>query len=418
MQLLLQVIENHLVFVLGDHRNSTPVSKRIGSVSNTLIRRIEPSLYIAANPIHCPRHCVEVRGREQLPTKVEADEPAVYNQFQSAPMFPTLPPRSASLKWCETVLFAVNASVAFLGNFLVCLAVYRSQNLRSTTNIYIAALAISDILTALFCQTLATGVWASGRWIYGEIACDIYGFFAHFLIYVSVWTMALTAINRFFRVVKHHLYRKIFTRKFSLLVIGATWAAIAFLVLLPVLAGLGEFRFLDSFGGCGWYFPSSVMNAVFNSLQVSLFSVIPSVVIIVCYLKVYRAIRAHNANIARNAAQPGISGEEIRITKTLAALVLGFALCWIPSFSIVLLSRIILSNTPHEVSFVASFLLALSSAINPFIYGAMNTAFRGEFTAILCRRGPRSRDNSQDLAPTFRVIQEPAAPWTQHTVGY
>ena len=41
MQLLLQVIENHLVFVLGDHRNWTPVSKRIGSVSNTLIRRIE-----------------------------------------------------------------------------------------------------------------------------------------------------------------------------------------------------------------------------------------------------------------------------------------------------------------------------------------------------------------------------------------
>lgn len=322
---------------------------------------------------------------------------------------PTLPPRTSSLKFTESVLFPVNAVVAFAGNLLVCLAVYRNASLRSTTNLYITALAISDILSALICQSLAIGVWITGEWPYGNVICNIYGFFAHFLIYVSVWTMTLTAVNRFFRVVKRGVYGRVFTQRVSLLLIGTLWLLAALIVLLPVLCGWGEFRFLSEFGGCGWYFFTEDMNTIFNSLQVVAFSVIPSIVIITCYIKVYRAIRAHNLNMAANfqgrLGGARITVEEIRITKTLSALVLGFALCWVPSFSIVLIVRLIISYTPHEVSFVASFLLALSSAINPFIYGVMNPSFRREFREILCCNGD-ARSDLQEPEPRFRFFTE------------
>ena len=112
--------------------------------------------------------------------------------------------------------------------------------------------------------------------------------------------------------------------------------------------------------------------------------------------QVARTIRQHNADIQDSLQSGGrISVEEIKITKTLFALVLGFALCWVPSFSIVVLVRIILSYTPHGVAFVAGYLLSLSSAINPFIYGAMNRPFRREFREILrcgreCSVGPET----------------------------
>ena len=40
--------------------------------------------------------------------------------------------------------------LSITGNSLVCIAAYRNPNLRSTTNLYIIALAVSDLLCAAF----------------------------------------------------------------------------------------------------------------------------------------------------------------------------------------------------------------------------------------------------------------------------
>ena len=296
-----------------------------------------------------------------------------------------LPYRSTGVVIVETMLFLMNATAALFGNALVCIAVYRNPRLRSTTNLYITALALTDILTASICQALTAGVLATGRWNYGPEVCRFYGFFAHFLIFCSVYTMTLTAVNRYFRIVKPQKYKNIFTFRNSVAIISIMWAFLAFLVGLPVMAGWASFLFLPDFAGCGWFFHTEASNIGFNTLQSVLCSGIPSVVIIFSYIKVSRTIRAHNNNI-QDTLQGGnrITVEEIKITKTLYALVVGFALCWVPSFSIVVLVRIILNYTPHGVAFVAAYLLGLSSAINPFIYGAMNRPFRKEFRKILC----------------------------------
>lgn len=50
------------------------------------------------------------------------------------------------------------------GNIMVCTVVYRNTRLRTTTNIYIIALAISDLLSAIFAMPFAAGVLISGKW--------------------------------------------------------------------------------------------------------------------------------------------------------------------------------------------------------------------------------------------------------------
>ena len=60
--------------------------------------------------------------------------------------------REEALVWTETVLFAFTNVVAVFGNLLTFYAVYRNHMLRTVTNMFVIALAISDILMCTCCM--------------------------------------------------------------------------------------------------------------------------------------------------------------------------------------------------------------------------------------------------------------------------
>ena len=117
-------------------------------------------------------------------------------------MVGALESRSTALKVVETgAMIALNIA-SLLGNILVCLSVYRNNRLRTTTNLYIIALAVSDLIAATLVMPPATGVLITGRWPFGETACQIHAYFSLFAVYVSPVTMGLTALNRYTRICK------------------------------------------------------------------------------------------------------------------------------------------------------------------------------------------------------------------------
>ena len=107
--------------------------------------------------------------------------------------------RSLLVTVLEASFMIVLNIVSLLGNTLVCISVYRNNRLRTTTNLYIVALAISDFLSAIFVMPIAAAVLISGRWPFGEILCQIHAFFSLFTVYISPVTMGFTALNRYVR---------------------------------------------------------------------------------------------------------------------------------------------------------------------------------------------------------------------------
>ena len=103
--------------------------------------------------------------------------------------------RSVYLVVVEVSLLIVLNLLSLMGNTLVCISVYRNTRLRTTTNLYITALAISDLLSAVFVMPLSIGVLVGGRWIFGKVGCSFHSFLSLFAIYVSPVTMGLTALN-------------------------------------------------------------------------------------------------------------------------------------------------------------------------------------------------------------------------------
>ena len=79
-----------------------------------------------------------------------------------------LVPRSTAQVVGESMIFLTIDLLAFSGNLLVCLAMYRNPRLRTTTNIYITTLAVSDILNSLIVQPLTVGTIMTGRWVAGS----------------------------------------------------------------------------------------------------------------------------------------------------------------------------------------------------------------------------------------------------------
>jgi len=76
--------------------------------------------------------------------------------------------------------------------------------------------------------------------------------------------------------------------------------------------------------------------------------------------------------------------QEANITKTLVVVLVGFALCWLPVLVIdtidVVTGALIL---PRQLYLFYTFMVFLSSTINPFIYALVNKRFRREYSKVL-----------------------------------
>lgn len=75
--------------------------------------------------------------------------------------------RSLAVTILESSIFFVIFVFSLVGNVLVCVAVYRNARLRSTTNIYVIALAVCDLLCATIenaSNIMDFDYWKMGFW--------------------------------------------------------------------------------------------------------------------------------------------------------------------------------------------------------------------------------------------------------------
>jgi len=285
-----------------------------------------------------------------------------------------LPPRSVGLVVVESSTSALLVLSAILGNLLLLVSLYRKPRLKSSTGILVAALAMTDLLNAFIPGALFWSSLTKGKMSLSNFGCQISGFFMHFLTYVSIATMVLTAINRYVCVLKPNVYRKAFSYHRSMLYIAFLWVFVAVVVFLPILSGSSTFAFNPVMAACAMKFTTTNAEIGYTFFIVTFFVVCCLIIISVCYFRVSRFIRHHNVNTTSQ-----LSRQEINLTKALFVLVFSFAALWIPAFLMIVLSRLVLkAKLPRQFVLVVPYLIYLSSALNPWIYGVMCPAVRSK----------------------------------------
>ena len=294
--------------------------------------------------------------------------------------------RNISLIVVESLFLLLINSMAFFGNFLICLAFYRNPRLRIIPNYYVISLAMADLLTSVFCLPFSVGALIAGKWPFDDWTCQLQGYCVFAFSIASLHTMGLTACNRYIRVLHFHLYSNFYTSKLTIITVLLIWAWALFCSALPFILKISTFVFHPGTVICyssPSFTPSSI--ALFTTtLAINIPA--PMAAVIILYHKVFRAIRHQGFRVSTERGHSA-SLEDIRLAKLLFTVSLGFCICWGPVLIVECIRFIGVWALPRQVYLTSTYFGATSSAINVFIYGVMNRAFRMEFVKILyCKK--------------------------------
>lgn len=280
-----------------------------------------------------------------------------------------------------------------LGNTCVLYVFYKTPRLRTVTSYYIITLAISDISMAFFIMTTTIGAASYGRDVIGKFIGQITAVVGYTLVFGSLQTTSLIALNRFYCVVKNTLYKKYFNPKFAVMMIVMVWIIAVLNTTLFWATGLATMEFFPGRFVYLLAFKDMTINKIFAIVSVVLFSCMPMSLTVVCYHKIYKAVQGHNTTVSTTINT--LSKDEIGITKSVLALVCGFVLCWIPCSIIVLVS--IYWDLSRQGEMVFTYTAYLSSAVNPIIFNVFNKPFRRHMKLAFCPGSIYPAENTSQM---------------------
>ena len=286
-----------------------------------------------------------------------------------------------------TVAF-VNIFTAISGNLLICWTIYRYPRLRSTSNLFIACLAASDVLISVLGFPFIIAVLVTGRWPFNKTACDFQGFSLTVFGAFSLLTITFTAISRYLKMTRPSLHRNIYSKRNICVSLAAAFIISSMFPVFVISKNAFSFhpgKFICIFDCDNMGVPICLSAQVI--LIITCFGPI-----VFCHIGIFRSVRQHNARLATSRKNPrktaNIQVDDMKVTKLLFAIVTAFALCWSP---LIVVDGVSLWKglywMPREVYMMSTFLASYSSSINPVIYGIFNQQLRREFWKIFrCNR--------------------------------
>ncbi|ODM90068.1 FMRFamide receptor [Orchesella cincta] len=304
--------------------------------------------------------------------------------------------RESSRFWVQMVFVPIVVIIGVIGNG-VAICIFRSKSMRSSTNIYLTGLAVSDLLYLLFSFSIYKkfqSIWA--YWEYTPFGLWLTDCFSS----TSVWLTVSFTIERYIAVC-HPMKRKAYcTEK------RATWISIAVYVACFVLTGSTSFE---------W---EAVIYALKNTELGSNET----------YRKFYNwfATLAFFYNTATYACSFKLSTDsnETRITVLLVLVVMLFLICQLPT-AVVLIYTSIPDYHPSlkeknillGLGNIFNLLVAVNAASNFLLYTAFSYRFRQQFREVVFHRR-RSRSGRDWNTIPVEVRGRQSMPVYQMKVNY
>ena len=300
--------------------------------------------------------------------------------------------RSQLQRIFELCIAAIIWGLTIIGNGLIIFAIRKFPSLDTITNSFIENLAYTDLAMALIQMPLWFTALAYGDWILGTWACSFFGYAKFVLINASLNTLLLIAMNRYLKIVKMKLYRKIFKSKRMVIVLKLLSWLIPIVIYSPPLYGWGNMI----------YYPKSALCSLemsTKSISYIVFIVLSQpapYIICFCYIKILGTVKSNRVQVCsmkNRGACLRAQEAESKILLTTFAIVCVFVLCLTPSVvSAVLYATGV--SAPRDVHATFTFFLFSNYALNSVIYGVMNPQLKAAIIRILNCKYNEERDGS------------------------
>ncbi|XP_006819708.1 prokineticin receptor 2-like [Saccoglossus kowalevskii] len=312
-----------------------------------------------------------------------------YGEYNNLPVVPT------AAKIVLTVIFVLIFLVCGFGNSLLCFTIFRLKRLRTVTNLFIASLAVSDALVAIICAPLTLYYYLEQNWIFGSILCTIVGTVKVVSLNVSVNTLLVIAMERYY-VIYHPLTPRL--QKCAVVIIIVSIWVVSLLVSLPtplytvVSSGFDINGNLLQYCGEFWeHLHSAQAYIVFLCVFEYL---IPMTIMTMAYVSIVRKVwfrHAPGESVALRTRQQQrdfrFNNNKKKTIRMLITVVISFGICWGPyhayNVTINFYQDVLFFKKNNMTLFYIVEVIAMSNCIlNTIVYFLMNETYRKE-TMIL-----------------------------------
>ena len=177
-------------------------------------------------------------------------------------------------------------TVGVCGNVLVCFVVCTNRAMQTVTNLFIANLALSDILLCVLAVPFTPFYLFGRQWKFGAFLCHLVSYVQGVSVYVSTLTLTSIAIDRFLVIL--YPFKPRMRMSTCVVIICAIWL-LALCATLPY----GIYVGLTSVNGtlyCEENWESTDWRLVFGSVTTVMQFVVPFIIMAVAYSMVLKII--------------------------------------------------------------------------------------------------------------------------------
>ena len=279
-------------------------------------------------------------------------------QTEAYEVLPCSPSSVVGLQQQSIYFSAVNiflSITAFLGNFLILVALNKESSLHPPSKLLYRCLATTDLLVGLVSQPLYATYWMSlvyEHWTLCEYASGAAFISSIALCGVSLLTLTAISVDRLLALLLGIRYRQIVTLKRIYIITTTFW-------IFSVAAGSFSILHTRITLSCG-------------------IIVIPScsVISIASYTKIFRTLRHNQAQVQDRVQQQSSQTTALNMARYRKAVSsalwvqLALAVCYVPTFLVLLVLATRKTYSSHVVVIyaIANILMYFNSTLNPFLY--------------------------------------------------
>ncbi|XP_012217556.1 neuropeptide CCHamide-1 receptor-like [Linepithema humile] len=322
----------------------------------------------------------------------------VTNEFNETWEVPYIPYRERPETYFVPIIFFLIEVIGLTGNGVLALTILRHSSMRNGPNAYILSLAIGDILVLLICVPFVATIYVFESWYFGLIMCKAADYAKDLSVGISVFALTALSADRYFAIVDpwkfHATGSKRRTMRFAAAFVGLIWFLAIVCATPAVFSYLRYFKVNRhiSFHVCypfpeefGPNYPKLIVMGRFV-----FYYMIPLCTIGIFNILMSRHLMRSTRNVlGQLRGQMRQMQARIKLAKMVKALVIIFAICFLPQH-VFMLWFYFNPNSQNDYNYfwhyfrILGFCLAfINSCINPIALYFMSQNFRKYFNRYL-----------------------------------
>ncbi|KAH0621836.1 hypothetical protein JD844_023492 [Phrynosoma platyrhinos] len=304
------------------------------------------------------------------------------------------------LPMCTLIPVTAVCGVLFIlgvgGNVLTVVVTSRSQELRSTTSLYLGSLAVSDLLLLLLGLPLDLyRLWRSQPWVLGTVLCRVWHWSGEACAYCSILHLTALTAERYVAICFPLRAKVLVTQQRVKALVVVLWAiallsAAPFLFLVGVQQANSTSSENDFTRECGPtdYAKESGMLRTMLWVTTSYF-VLPCL----CLYILHGLIARELLQVSKTHLGGASYRNHHHTVRMLVVLILAFVICWLPFH----IGRIMYINPKNsKMMYFSQYfnafalqLFYLSASINPILYNLVSKKYRAAvYKLLVTKRSP------------------------------